>query len=167
MNLNPFGKIVADEWLRTSILRNPVELGPFVVMPNHFHAIIHLLPQELWTSSAVANPQKEPSKTRRMIYSGTGTARRARTDVEDSDNGSKLEVFGKPVPGSIPTIVRSFKSAVTKQINTYRGTPGEVVWHRNYYEHVIRNEKTYTAIEGYILENPLKWQRDRFWKDDN
>ena len=38
---------------------------------------------------------------------GRGTARRAPT----------LEQFGKPVGGSLPTILRSFKSAVTKNIN--------------------------------------------------
>ena len=167
MNLNPLGRIVSDEWVKTSILRNSVELGPFVVMPNHFNAIIHLLPQELWTSSAKTNLQKDPSITGTFFYPGTGTARRARTEGEDSDNQPIEEVFGKPVPGSIPTIVRSFKSAVTKQINTYRSSPGEVVWHRNYYEHIIRSEKDYAAIEGYILDNPLNWNKDQFWKDQN
>jgi hypothetical protein len=35
-----------------------------------------------------------------------------------------IERFGKPVPGSIPTIVRAFKSATTRRINEMRGTPG-------------------------------------------
>jgi REP element-mobilizing transposase RayT len=61
---------------------------------------------------------------------GMGTALRAHT----------IEQFGKPVSGSLPTIIHSFKSTVTKQINQLRNTPGSSVWQRNYYEHIIRNE---------------------------
>ncbi len=40
MVLNDLGKIVHDEWNHTSIIRPTIELGEFVVMPNHFHAIM-------------------------------------------------------------------------------------------------------------------------------
>jgi len=73
-----------------------------------------------------------------------------------------MEQFGKPVPGSIPTIVRSFKSAVTRRINQWRGTPGARVWQRNYYEHIIRTERALNAIRRYIIENPLRWHLDRY-----
>ncbi|SMC25408.1 REP element-mobilizing transposase RayT [Desulfacinum hydrothermale DSM 13146] len=53
-----------------------------------------------------------------------------------------VEQFGKPVPGSIPTIIRAFKSAVTQRINGLQGTSGGVVWQRNYYEHIIRDEES-------------------------
>ncbi len=72
-----------------------------------------------------------------------------------------LERFGKPVSGSIPTIVRAFKSAVTRRINALRGTPGAPVWQRNYYEHVIRNEPALHHIREYIATNPARWAVDR------
>ena len=50
------------------------------------------------------------------------------------------EQFGKPVSNSIPTIIRLFKSSITKSININRKTPGMPVWQRNYFEHVIRTE---------------------------
>lgn len=53
--------------------------------------------------------------------------------------GTDIERFGKPGPGSTPTIVRAFKSAVTKRINESRGIPGAPVWQRNDYDHIIRN----------------------------
>ncbi len=73
----------------------------------------------------------------------------------------KTEQFGKPVPGSIPTIVRSFKSATTRHISALRGTPGAPVWQRNYYEHIIRTEESLNRIREYILTNPLRWAVDR------
>ena len=71
-----------------------------------------------------------------------------------------FEHFGKPVSNSIPTIIRLFKSSVTKHINALRGTPGLPVWQRNYYEHVIRNEDDLSEKREYILNNTLKWDLD-------
>jgi hypothetical protein len=42
-----------------------------------------------------------------------------------------------------------------------RQSPGEQVWQRNYYEHVIRNEEELIHIRQYILENPIRWEMDR------
>jgi REP element-mobilizing transposase RayT len=70
------------------------------------------------------------------------------------------EKLGRPTPRSLPTIIRSFKSAVTKRINALRGTPGARLWQRNYYEHIIRNEHDLNDIHQYILDNPVKWDMD-------
>jgi putative transposase len=70
------------------------------------------------------------------------------------------EQFGKPISGSIPTIIRSFKSEVTRRVNILRHTPGAKLWQRNYYEHVIRNEKDFQALLEYIHLNPIKWGND-------
>jgi len=37
------------------------------------------------------------------------------------------------------------------------------LWQRNYYEHIIRNEKSYFQIAQYIRNNPLKWQNDKYY----
>jgi putative transposase len=85
-----------------------------------------------------------------VITHGRGTARRAPT-----------EQFGKPVANSIPTIVRAFKSASTRRINQIRNEPSTHVWQRNYYEHVVRNERELDKIREYIATNPVKWALDR------
>ena len=103
MELNDAGRIVAAEWVKTASLRREIELDAWVVMPDHFHAILII---------------------NRNRSNGRGTARRAPAH----------EQFGKPVAGSIPTIVRAFKSAVTRQINKLRNTPGRKLWHRGYWE---------------------------------
>ena len=70
--------------------------------------------------------------------------------------------FGKPIAGSLPTIMRSFKSAVTKRINALRNTPTAPVWQRNYHEHVIRDETALDAIRAYIANNSFHWAADRY-----
>ena len=62
---------------------------------------------------------------------------------------------------TIGAIVRGYKSSVTKQL----GIMGfdEKLWQRNYYEHIIRNEQSYNNISNYIINNPAKWQEDKFY----
>ncbi len=72
-----------------------------------------------------------------------------------------VERFGQPVSGSLPTVIRSFKSAVTQRSNALHGTPGASVWQRNYYEHVIRDEASLQGMREYIANNPLQWALDR------
>ena len=57
-------------------------------------------------------------------------------------------------------IVAYFKYQSSKRINSIRGTPGMPVWQRNYYEHIIRNERDLDEIRQYIINNPLKWELD-------
>ena len=82
-------------------------------------------------------------------------------DVGARHRRAPTEKIGKPVVGSIPTIVRAYKSAVTHAINGLESSRGCVVWQRNYYEHVIRNERELSAIARYIYYNPFYWQLDR------
>jgi REP element-mobilizing transposase RayT len=39
------------------------------------------------------------------------------------------------------------------------------LWQRNYYEHVIRNEDAYADIINYIINNPLNWEKDDYYKN--
>jgi putative transposase len=64
---------------------------------------------------------------------------------------------------TVGAIVRGFKSSVTKQW-VAMGFTGKL-WQRNYYEHIIRNEQSYHTISKYILNNPLKWEKDTFFRN--
>lgn len=71
-----------------------------------------------------------------------------------------FEEFGQLTSDSIPSIIRGFKSAVTKRINELRQTLRIPVWQCNYYEHAIRDENDLDSIREYIRYNPLKWAED-------
>ena len=75
-------------------------------------------------------------------------------------HASPLQRPSGPSKRSIGAIGGSYKSAVSKRINTMRGTPGAAVWQRNYYEHVIRNESALNRIRQYITDNPARWSED-------
>ena len=78
------------------------------------------------------------------------------TACRDRDN---TESFGKPVRGSLSTIIRSFKSAVTRCFNQQGKSPFNL-WQRSFYEHVIRNEADMARVCEYIHENPFRWNLD-------
>jgi len=70
------------------------------------------------------------------------------------------ESFGKPVSGSIPTIIRSFKAAVTKRAHESGFLSGGVVWQRGYFEHILRDSREFVNAKDYIIKNPLRWAFD-------
>jgi putative transposase len=70
------------------------------------------------------------------------------------------EAFGNPVAASIPTIVRSFKGAVTRKARLELRSPALDVWQRNYFERVIRNDDEFRKTWQYICENPARWDFD-------
>jgi putative transposase len=60
----------------------------------------------------------------------------------------------------LPKIVGRFKQNSAKRINELRGSPPSSVWQRNYFDHIIRNEKSLNRIREYIVTNPERWQWD-------
>jgi REP element-mobilizing transposase RayT len=140
MKLGRFGLVAKEQWERLPRRFKHVELPQFVIMPNHVHGIIMIIEERRGTAEDSLNPDPEMS-------------RRAPTDASK-------ERFGKPVRGSIPTIIRSYKSAVALRINLMRGTAGMEVWQRNYYEHVIRDMDDANRIYMYIESNPANWEND-------
>ncbi len=66
-------------------------------------------------------------------------------------------------PRSVGALVAGYKSVVTKRINQERDTAGLPVWQRNYYEHIIRDDKDLIVINRYIENNPLTWLQGDEW----
>jgi REP element-mobilizing transposase RayT len=80
--------------------------------------------------------------------------------LPDAANGVTAEVG--PALGEV---VAAFKSATTvhyiRGVKTSAWLPfRQRLWQRNYYEHVVRNEKALDRIRRYIDENPACWAFD-------
>ncbi|MAT99697.1 MAG: transposase [Anaerolineaceae bacterium] len=65
----------------------------------------------------------------------------------------------------LPEIARALKSFSARRINELREATGTSFWQRNYYEHIIRNERALNAIREYIDNNPVNWLRDQLHPD--
>ena len=53
-------------------------------------------------------------------------------------------------------ILGSFKSITTIETNRLLGTPGQKLWQRSAYEHILRNQQDFNEAAGYIAENPAR-----------
>ncbi len=76
------------------------------------------------------------------------------------DKYPQSKLFQSPSQ-TLGSIIRGIKSVTAKQIRITMDNPQFPVWQRNYYEHIIRNEKDLDEISQYIINNPLMWGRDR------
>lgn len=146
MKLNHNGQIVRDAWFDLKNHYRHVELGAFVIMPNHVHGIIILIDD---------------------ISRGGSPIIRETTSSDKTNVGElplpkgKTHPYVKPKPRhGLPEIVRAFKSFSARRINRLRKTDGIPVWQRNYYEHIIRNEREMDNIHRYIESNPARWNDD-------
>jgi len=63
----------------------------------------------------------------------------------------------------IPKIIGRFKMECSKEMNLLRYTANKKNWQANYHDRVIRNDKSYWRIRNYIIENPAKWEEDKFY----
>jgi putative transposase len=134
MQINASGKIAAACWEAIPAHFPRVECDAFVVMPNHIHGIVAIVENISGVGAQHAAPIPQP------------------TQGITSNNVAS---------GSIGAVVRSFKSAVTRQINLLDNTPGEIIWQRNYHEHIIRSESSLNTLRQYVEQNPARWNEDK------
>ncbi|MEO5887165.1 MAG: transposase [Anaerolineales bacterium] len=136
MILSKFGLVAKQQWEKLPKRFPNIELGAYMIMPNHMHGII-------------------------LITNGRGTAGSLNDlDHEPSRRAPTHERYQKPVRGSIPTMIRSYKSAVSYRVNLIPETDGVPIWQRNYYEHILRDETDLQNKTDYIEANPLLWDDD-------
>jgi len=169
---NPAGQMVNDVWTALPEKYPTVILDEFVVMPNHFHCIVflandaadadkspkdhvganapvrpHHAPDDHVGANAPVRPDENIGQTRGSAPTGTGVARPKLSDV-----------------------IRWFKSLTTAKYrygvrdDGWMPFPGRV-WQRNYYEHIIRNERSLKAIRLYIVQNPANWPQDSLYEE--
>jgi len=172
MILNEIGEIVQNEFIKSFAIRSELSLGKFVLMPNHLHTIVGL-----------ENPHFErPCRDARPCVSTMMTTITPTT-----------RPIPHRQPKSISSFVAGFKSATIQKINDWIDSMDSVqahgivethgraslqvdnrmvlqkynrqnpLWQPNYHDRVIRNQREYTNIANYIIENPQRWREDRFF----
>jgi len=135
--LSASGEVAQACWCAIREHSPDVFLDEFALMPNHLHGLLAL---------GVASPAKRDTPYR-----------------VDPLLPSSRTVTPTPAlqPDSVSALMGSFKSAVTRQVNRAKGTPGAPLWHRNYYERIVRDDKELKAVREYIRGNPIRWSLDR------
>lgn len=152
MRLNDAGRMI-DRWWRELGNRFPdIELDSFVVMPNHVHGIIVI--------------KRDPMRDREQGGDEP-------PPVQNNIVSVRAPLVGAPSPhGALPPhgatlgdVIGAFKSltaneyirrAKTKEFPRFEKS----IWHRNYFERVIRDNGEWNAFREYIEKNPEMWKED-------
>ena len=161
MILSETGQIANETWYELPKHFPCVSLDEFVVMPNHIHGIIIIEPPDIVrTLHAMAMQQHTPN--------GVGTlqcdAGTLQCDVGTLHATSLPQPKNKfmssiaPTPGSLPAVIRSYKSAVSKTVHS---TDPDFSWQSRYYDHLVRSDQEMFRIKQYIINNPGKWKISR------
>jgi REP element-mobilizing transposase RayT len=174
--LNDFGQIVHDFWRQVPVHFPRVSIDTFVVMPNHLHAIIVIraekrvgdaekggetpplqdMANDAGRGAVVAPPIVAPS-----IANDAGRGAVAAPSVAAPPIVPPPAVQSQIQKPSLGQIVAYYKYQTTKRINELRTMPGVPFWQRNYWEHVIRYQRSLNRIRAYIENNPARWAEDQ------
>jgi putative transposase len=146
MIFSELGKIADKCWRKITNHSTNVELGAHVVMPNHVHGILNLqnhtapfksVPPELVDEEAVEQAAEFPETIGHMR-------------------------LRKPGKNTVSTIIGGYKAAVSKEAAKAGLHFG---WQSRFHDHIIRNAEQYHRITDYILNNPVLWEKDKFYGD--
>ena len=131
VQLTDIGKVVE---IALSKISEKVEVNKYVIMPNHIHIIFVI----------------RDDSERNDNDGQRDNDRRGSNDGQCGNNG-RLEIAP-----TISSVVRFFKSYVTKQI-------GYSIWQKSFHDRIIRSEDEYRKISQYIDDNPSKWEEDCYY----
>jgi putative transposase len=149
MHINEYGEIVQKWWNEIPIHFPTVELDVFVIMPNHVHGIIFITTERRGEAvSPLDNPNNniQDAYVDETYYQGDTHAGRGTLPLRKRTLGQ---------------IVAYFKYQSTKEMNRIETDKAITkFWQRNYYEHIIRDEKDLQNKTDYIQANPLLWDED-------
>lgn len=161
--LNERGKIVVEEWKRSEEMRDEVMLDAFVVMPNHLHGIVCLVPPDVddvsprgYDLDVRTNPLHQENASNDDVGPHGDAALQEREKHPRWKEG-RPQRHAK----SLGSMIAGFKGAVTTRINECRGTPGVSVWQPRYHDRILRNEREWRARREYIRRSPGRWAEDR------
>jgi REP element-mobilizing transposase RayT len=89
MALNPMGEIAHNEWFKTASMRPNIRLHEFIVMPNHIHGIIEIIPTP--PHPVRTHCMRPPDMPNHGQSERLGRVQRAPTNAATTDNHGQSE----------------------------------------------------------------------------
>ena len=152
VQLSEIGKIAEQLWLEIPNQFPFIELGNFVVMPNHVHGIliINKIVLQSVETRLIASNNIEPTdnKETRLIAS------------LPNKNGGFSGDKNPMLNDNISKIIRWYKGRCSFECRKINSDFG---WQSRFHDHIIRNSKSFDIIQNYIFENPMNWEKDKFY----
>lgn len=148
MILNKFGKITKKYWCEIPTHFSKTKLDEFIVMPNHLHGIVIIDNVNLNCRNAINRVNEKNIRSVETLHA---------TFLQKTKKQNFSQI--SPKSNSLSVIIRSFKSAVTKNIHQTQPALSRI-WQNRFYDHIVRNENELNLVRNYIQLNPVRWSED-------
>jgi len=171
MILSDIGNLAFQFWQKIQQHFPFIELGAFVVMPNHIHGIVFInhvngrFVARNESNNVRSNNTVDDYKTKFDNDTETNSPKgiidsnnKGFVACNESTTNERMAEIS-PKVGSLSTVMRSYKSHVSK---TARKIDPDFGWQSRFWEHIIKDGISYNRIENYIQDNPTRWQEDMF-----
>ena len=149
MQLNEMGLLAKKYWLEIPKHFPSVELGNFIIMPNHIHGILIL-----HATNTLETLQSGNENNLETLQCNVSTL--SSTNIGANAQMAKIT----PRAGSVSTIIRSYKSVVAKNAHYIHA---DFNWQTRFHDHIIRDARAFETIQNYIANNPSNWEKDKFY----
>ncbi|NQV41312.1 MAG: transposase [Candidatus Marinimicrobia bacterium] len=148
MHLSEIGVIAQDFWQKIPQHFQHTSLDAYAIMPDHIHGIVIIdKPRGIDETGEMDNMNNGDGNDCRVVACNNPTINKP-SEIAVHRYMSSIS----PKPGSLSTIIRSYKSAVTKRAHQI---DPEFAWQSRFYDHVVRNPDSHDRIKQYI-HNHLK-----------
>ena len=117
-----------------------------------------LIVETLHATSLQPNQPNQPNQSNQSNQPNQSI--KSDQSIQSNDSKNQFMADISPKSNSVSTIIRSYKSAVTKHANRLGLQNG---WQPRFHDHIIRNDAEYQRIANYINNNPAQWQEDKFY----
>lgn len=156
--LNEAGNMVRKWYFELENKFPDIKCHEMIVMPNHFHCIFENVGADLRVCPHKKNDQHKPIMGEHKPIMGEHKPIMGEHDT----------ITGEHIGSPLHLVVQWFKTMTTNEYIRGVKTLGwqsfdKKLWQRNYYEHIIRNRKSFQNISEYIINNPKKWVEDKFY----
>lgn len=132
-----------------------VIISQWVVMPNHFHAIVEItpdIPENVLQDGISAATGCDPTVGRLDVGSQPVAA-----DIPDIPQRRFTQKTDRRALLSV--VIGGIKAAVTRYANKHGIHFG---WQSGFHDRIIRNQRELDLISEYIYNNPARWDKDCF-----
>ncbi|OXA81000.1 Transposase IS200 like [Flavobacterium aquidurense] len=178
MQLNELGKLAHDLWREITNQFPYVELGNFVIMPNHMHGILIINKSVSVETRFIASPPENADPNQplndsdvdpQIIDNETAETRLIASVLDPRLIDYEIRICSGGIAGdknpmlneNISRIIRWYKGRCSFEM---RKIHADFKWHSRFHDHIIRNSKSFDTIQTYIENNPSKWGEDKFYK---
>ncbi|MNK06591.1 Transposase IS200 like protein [compost metagenome] len=135
---------------------NFTAIDAYVVMPNHIHILL-VINRPVSKVEILHSDIIQKGITDEDIFINVRETLQCNVST-DGKNEFMAQI--SPKKGSVSTIIRSYKSAVSKEARTINYG---FLWQERFHDHIVRNDSSYYKIKNYILDNPANWDKDKFY----